>query len=63
VTDPGAPVRTVARVAAGEPATEVEVNGYSIIEAADVVAARQILSSHPFIGRGGTLQVSEFIGA
>ena len=46
-----------------EPAAEVEVNGFSIIEAADVAAAKQILSSHPFIGRGGTLQVSEFIGA
>ena len=63
VTDPGAPVHTVARLAAGEPAAEVEVNGFSIIEAADVAAAKQILSSHPFIGRGGTLQVSEFIGA
>jgi hypothetical protein len=62
VTDPGAPVHTVARLAAGEPAAEVEVNGFSIIEAADVAAAKQILSSHPFIGRGGTLQVSEFIG-
>jgi hypothetical protein len=62
VTDPGAPVHTVARLAAGEPAPEVEVNGFSIIEAADVTAAQQILSSHPFIGRGGTLQVSEFIG-
>lgn len=61
VTDPGAPVHTVARLAAGEPAAEVEIGGYSIIEAADVEAAKEVLSSHPFIGRGGTLQVSEFI--
>lgn len=61
VTDPGAPVHTVARLAAGDPAAEIEVNGFSIIEAADVAAAEQILSTHPFIGRGGTLQVSEFI--
>lgn len=62
VTDPGAPVRTVARLAASEPAAEVEVNGYSIIEAADVEAAKELLASHPFIGRGGTLQVSECLG-
>jgi len=61
VTDPGAPVRTVARLASGEPAAEVEVSGFSIIEAADADAARELLSTHPFIGRGGTLQVSEFI--
>ncbi|HEY2639673.1 MAG TPA: hypothetical protein VGI66_07275 [Streptosporangiaceae bacterium] len=62
VTDPGAPVHTVARLAGGEPAPEVEVNGFSIIEATDVAAAKHILSTHPFIGRGGTLQISEFIG-
>lgn len=39
----------------------MEVNGFSIIEAADVEAATQMLSTHPFIGREGTLQVSEFI--
>ena len=62
VTDPGAPVRTVARLAAGEPAAEAEVSGFSIVEAADVEAAKELLSTHPFIGRGGTLQVSEFMG-
>ena len=61
VTDPGAPVHTVARLAAGEPAAELEIGGYSIIEAADVEAAKAVLASHPFVGRGGTLQVSEFI--
>jgi hypothetical protein len=61
VTDPGAPVQTVAMLATGEPAAEVNVNGFSIIEATDVEAAKQLLATHPFIGRGGTLQVSEFI--
>jgi hypothetical protein len=61
VTDPGAPVHTVARLATGEPAAEVAVNGFSIIEAADADAAKELLSSHPFIARGGTLQVSEFL--
>ena len=61
VTDPGAPVHTVARIADGEPADEVAVSGFSIVEAADVEAVKKLLSSHPFISRGGTLQVSEFI--
>jgi hypothetical protein len=61
VIDPGAPVATVSQVAAGEPADEVSVNGYSIIEAADSDAAIALLQTHPFVGRGGTLQLSEFI--
>ena len=61
VTDPGAPVRTVARLAGGEPAAEQEISGFSIIEVADAAAAQELLSTHPFIGRGGTLQVSEYI--
>jgi hypothetical protein len=61
VIDPGAPVATVSRVAAGEPADEAAVNGYSIIEAADSDAAIALLQTHPFVGRGGTLQLSEFV--
>ena len=61
VTDPGAPVQTVARLAAGEPAPEVQVNGFSIIDVSDLEVAKELLSTHPFIGRGGTLQVSEFM--
>jgi hypothetical protein len=59
LVDPGAPVRTVAVLASGAPADEVSVSGYSIIEADDVDAAKALLASHPFLGRGGTLQVSE----
>lgn len=61
VVDPGAPVHTVARIASGEAADEVAVNGYSVVEAADLDAVKELLSSHPFVGRGGTLQVSEFV--
>jgi len=61
VTDPGAPVRTVARLAAAEPADEAQLSGFSILEAPDVEAAKELLSTHPFIGRGGTLQLSECI--
>jgi hypothetical protein len=34
-------------------------NGWSVIEADDADAALQILKDHPFIGRGGQLQVSQ----
>ena len=61
VLDPGAPVATVTRVAAGEPADEATVNGYSIIEAEDADTAIALLQTHPFVGRGGTLQLSEFL--
>lgn len=61
VLDAGAPLHTVAMVAADEPATEAAVNGFSIVQAESVEAVKTLLSTHPFVGRGGTLQVSEYI--
>jgi hypothetical protein len=61
VVDPGAPVTTVAQVSAGQPSPEAEIGGYSIIETTDLDAAKELLSTHPFVARGGTLQVSEFV--
>jgi hypothetical protein len=61
VIDPGAPLHTVARLADGEPADEVEILGFSIIEADDLETAQELLSRHPFIRRGGTVQISEFV--
>ena len=63
VVDPGAPVRTVAQVAKGAPVAQVEIGGYSILQAASIDAAKAILAKHPFVGRGGTLQVSELVAA
>src|SRR5689334_21422881 len=62
VIDPGAPVRAVTQVAAQKPASQVEIGGYSVIEAATKEKAVEILRSHPFVARGGTLQVSEIMG-
>lgn len=62
VTDPGAPVSFVARLAAGEPAAGAEIAGYSIVQAESIGAVRALLAEHPFIARGGTLQVSECLG-
>ena len=33
-------------------------SGWSVVEAPDVETAMQLLADHPFIGRGGILQVS-----
>jgi hypothetical protein len=62
VIDPGAPVKTVAQVAKGSPAAQVEIGGYSILQADSLDGAKAILAKHPFVGRGGTLQVSEILG-
>lgn len=61
VTDPGAPLQPATQVSNGSPEPRVAIGGYSVIEATDVEAARQILRSHPFVARGGTLQVDEAV--
>ena len=61
VVDPGAPVHMVKQVANGTPTDAVDIGGYSIIEASSLEEAESILRIHPFVGRGGTLQVNEFV--
>jgi len=61
VVDPGAPIKTVAQVAKGAPAAAIEIGGYTILQADSVDAAKAILAKHPFVGRGGTLQISEIL--
>ena len=61
VTDPGAPLAPATQVSNGAPLPRVAIGGYSIIEAADVSAATEILRTHPFVSRGGTLQVDEVL--
>lgn len=63
VIDPGAPLNFVGQVAASDPAPVSEIAGYSIIEAPDANAAAAILATHPFVSRGGTLQISQALGA
>jgi hypothetical protein len=59
IVNPGAPLRTVTTVPAdGEP---VDVGGYTVIEADSVEAATAVLATHPFVARGGTLQVNEIL--
>jgi hypothetical protein len=61
VTDPGAPLRPSTQVAKGTPEQRVPIGGYTVIEAEDADAAVAVLRSHPFVARGGTLQVDELV--
>lgn len=61
LVDPGAPVRSALTVSGSgthEGPADGPFNGWSVIEAADAETAVGMLSDHPFIGRGGVLQVS-----
>jgi hypothetical protein len=62
IVDPGAPVQMVTQVATGGATEAVQIGGYSIIQADSVVDARAVLSSHPYVSRGGTLQVNQILG-
>jgi hypothetical protein len=62
VLDPGAPTHLVTQVSKESPIAAVEIGGYSIIEASSLDEALKVLKTHPFVGRGGTLQVNELIG-
>jgi hypothetical protein len=61
IVDPGAPVRIVSQVASGTAEAPVEIGGYSIIQADSLDEAEAVLQSHPYVGRGGTLQLNEVI--
>ena len=64
VIDPGAPLsaaRTISQSGAAEGQTEGPIGGYTILEADDLDAAVKLVENHPFISRGGKLQVSETV--
>ncbi len=61
VTDAGAPLRPSTQVSNGTPEPRVAIGGYTVIEADDVDACVAVLRSHPFVARGGTLQVDELV--
>jgi hypothetical protein len=61
LVDPGAPLgpaKVVSSTAVTDGAAEGPVGGYSIIKADDLDAAVALVADHPFVGRGGELQVS-----
>jgi hypothetical protein len=62
LVDPGAPLTRSKSVSAGgvsDGQLAAAVGGYSILEASDLDAAVRLVREHPFVARGGTLQVSE----
>jgi YCII-related domain len=61
VVDPGVPLRSDTQVSNGNPTAAAEIGGYSIIEAPSVDAAAEILKSHPYVARRGTLQLDEAV--
>jgi len=62
MVDPGAPLgasRTVTSAGESSESAQGAVAGYTVIEAADLDAAAGLVRTHPFIARGGTLQLWE----
>jgi hypothetical protein len=59
VVDPGAPVAFAGQVSAGASAPVADIVGYSVMEAESVEAVKELLTSHPFVARGGTLQINQ----
>jgi hypothetical protein len=60
--DPGSPLgpsKVVTSEGEANGKATGEVSGYTIIKADSLDAAVAAVRSHPFLGRGGTLQVSE----
>ena len=62
LADPGAPIsarKTVTSGSVKDGAAEGGFDGWSVVEAADMAGAAEILKDHPFVARGGSLQINE----
>ena len=62
--DPGAPLgaaRTVSGDTGSEGQTEASLGGYTLLEAGGLDEAVALVRRHPFLARGGSLQVSESV--
>jgi hypothetical protein len=63
LADPGAPVKATKTISSQDGVRDGQADGpftgWSVIEAPDADSAAQVLADHPFIGRGGILQISE----
>ena len=61
LVDPGAPLgpaKTVSSGSVSDGPADGPAGGYSVVEAADLDSAVELVKNHPFVGRGGSLQVS-----
>jgi hypothetical protein len=64
LTDPGAPLgasMTVSSDGVREGDAEGRVGGYSVLRADDMDSAVDLVRDHPFVSRGGSLQVTEAV--
>ncbi|SRR6266581_3287142 len=62
--DPGAPLgqsKVVSSDSAADGAADGLLGGYTLISADSLDAAVGVVRGHPFVARGGTLQVSEAV--
>jgi hypothetical protein len=59
IVDPGAPLHMVQQAANEQATAPAEIGGYTIIQADSADEAAGLLRSHPYVGRGGTLQLDE----
>lgn len=62
--DPGAPLAAAKTVAANSETdgqAEASIGGYTILEAGSLDEAVRLVRTHPFLARGGSLQVSEAV--
>jgi hypothetical protein len=63
--DPGAPLAAAKTVSADRDVdgqSEAAIGGYTVLEAGSLDEAVGLVRSHPFLTRGGSLQVSEAVG-
>jgi hypothetical protein len=64
IRDPGAPLGPAKTVSEGsiiDGQTQAPIGGYTLLETRSLEEAARLVQSHPFVGRGGALQVSEAI--
>jgi hypothetical protein len=64
VVDPGAPLgprKTVSSSSVIDGAADGSAVGYSILEASDLGSAVDLVRDHPFVSRGGLLEVSQAV--
>jgi hypothetical protein len=62
--DPGAPLgpsKVVTSGSVSDGAADGRMGGYTVLSADDLDSAVSLVQGHPFLARGGTLQVSEAI--
>jgi len=62
MVDPGSPLGASRVVtSAGDTEEPSDIDGYTIVTAGSLDEAVGLVRSHPFLGRGGTLRVSESV--